>query len=92
MAYQRGDITLVTKESLEEMYGPPSDPPEAWEGVVADARHDAQPPPVVTLPHSCDAWVVGGVENVKTMIDDLQTVLSEMQRIEATEDSNNDSE
>lgn len=27
------------------------------------------------LPHSCDAWVIGGPEQIKAMIEDLQEIL-----------------
>lgn len=27
------------------------------------------------LPHSCEKWVIGGVENIQAMIDDLKAIL-----------------
>lgn len=29
------------------------------------------------LPHSCDAWVIGGKEEVKHLIEDLQALLQD---------------
>lgn len=31
------------------------------------------------LPHSCDAWVIGGPDNVRAMIADLQAALETME-------------
>jgi hypothetical protein len=36
-------------------------------GSLGDVRH-----PAVALPHSCDAWVIGGLEEVLALIKDLQ--------------------
>lgn len=50
-----------------------------------DAREDngydeeGQPkPPCVYLPHSCDEWIIGGPEQIKAMIQDLQDALTEL--------------
>lgn len=32
--------------------------------------------PVVYLPHSCGCWVVGGPDNIRALIHDLQAVLA----------------
>lgn len=32
----------------------------------------------IILDHSCDSWVIGGPENVRTMIADLQALLGEI--------------
>lgn len=31
--------------------------------------------PVAYLPHSCDEWIIGGRENIKALIADLQEML-----------------
>lgn len=33
------------------------------------------------LPHSCDAWVIGGPEQIKAMIEDLQAILKESEKM-----------
>ena len=35
-------------------------------------------PPCAYLPHSCDEWVIGGPDEVRVMIDDLQAALAVM--------------
>jgi hypothetical protein len=36
-------------------------------------------PPVICLPHQCDEWVIGGAEEVKLLIEDLQKLLVQLQ-------------
>ncbi len=74
MAYKQGDVQVWL----------PGDEP-TWEQPSTDAREDngyddegAPKPPCVYLPHSCDEWVVGGPDNVRAMIADLQAALERM--------------
>lgn len=53
---------------------------------VLDARTedaDATKYPAVYLPHSCDKWVIGGVEEICALISDLKSML---QAIEANKE------
>lgn len=70
--YAKGELELVTAADLDDLYGPP----EADEGphTVSDSRGASVAPPVVQLPHSCDAWVIGGLAAVDALIADLLAV------------------
>ena len=37
-------------------------------------------PPVAYLPHSCVDWVIGGPEQIKAMISDLQAALAKIEK------------
>ena len=39
-------------------------------------------PSVAYLPHSCDEWVIGGSEQIKDMLSDLQEALNILDAIE----------
>lgn len=46
---------------------------------IRDARgRDENPVGTTFLPHSCDAWVIGGKTEVQELIDDLLAVLDGM--------------
>lgn len=47
-----------------------------------DARGEKQklPEGTIYLPHSCQEWVIGGVEQVEQMIEDLQSILLEIKK------------
>ena len=34
---------------------------------------------VVQLPHSCDSWVIGGVEEIRALISDLEELLGRLE-------------
>ncbi len=34
----------------------------------------------ITLPHSCDDWVIGGVAEARQMISDLKALIVEMEK------------
>lgn len=61
--YRQGDLETLTPE----------------ENYVTDARADNYGEkirlPCAHLPHSCDYWIIGGPEEVKTLIQDLQRTL-----------------
>lgn len=47
-------------------------------GTMTDSRtegYDDVPHGTVFLPHSCDEWVIGGPEQIRTLIEDLQAAL-----------------
>lgn len=35
---------------------------------------------IVALPHSCNEWVIGGEDEVKILIEDLQNILLELKK------------
>ena len=46
-------------------------------GVETDTRtQDYDSVEGAYLPHSCDRWVIGGVESIKLLIDDLQKLVN----------------
>lgn len=79
--YEKGDIKLLDKPcSTVDEDGYCDDAyTEGHCHSVGDSRDDRQEYPGVYLPHSCDEWVVGGAENIKQMIIDLQEALKELE-------------
>lgn len=77
MAYRTGDIYVETLADYINDYGL-----DDGENVhVSDSRALlGTKHPVIKLPHSRDAWVVGSVENVRAMIADLQNALKQMEQ------------
>lgn len=75
--YRKGELRMCV---VDEVY---SDEPDPWEGKVYDARRgdddDYLSAPAVELPHSCNAWVIGGPQQVRELIEDLQTMLATME-------------
>lgn len=49
-----------------------------WDSTT-DAGDDVEHP-AVALPHSCEEWVIGGVEEAKALIRDLQGFVDEHER------------
>ena len=62
--YHPGLVEVVTEESLRDYYG------DDW-------QENAKSPsvPYIQLPHMCDAWVIGGKEEVRALIRDLESAL-----------------
>lgn len=80
--YRKGMVKLCTPECEQhikigdKIFDPEYD--EDWESCgVKGHRHPGYGVEVgdVSLPHSCDRWVIGGKEQVRIMIEDLQKVL-----------------
>ncbi len=79
--YKTGDLTIISKPcpSYDMEDGFCSDH-DYGEHTVADSRRrEIALGPAVYLPHSCDSWVIGGPEQIRTMIDDLQKVLIKLE-------------
>lgn len=76
--YKKGDLRIST---------PPYDEgkcKEAEDGVCYNEEHKHIDDDVIAfLPHSCDEWEIGGPEQIREMIEDLQDAL---ERIEASKD------
>jgi len=73
MSYAGGDLKVRLREEDAE-----------W-AASTDARHEygyedaGRPrPPFVYLPHSCEEWIIGGPDEIKAMIADLQSALKMM--------------
>ena len=47
-------------------------------GDVYDSRADYKEVNGVFLPHSCDCWVIGGVEEIDLLIEDLRKAKEEL--------------
>ena len=62
--YHKGDVKLVE--------------PQHWITDAKDNNYSRIMAPCAYLEHSCDEWAIGGIENIKQMITDLQDVLKEM--------------
>ena len=69
--YIPGKVAIVKREDWQE--GPPYDSTLACDEI---------PPfdyPYAGLPHSCGDWVIGGPEQIRQMIHDLQNALAEIE-------------
>lgn len=78
MSYRTGDLTtIVPCRHKKTEYGGCA---EYLCDTVMDSRGDDMKTLTggVYLPHSCDSWVIGGPEEIKTLIADLQTVLESL--------------
>lgn len=70
MSYRRGDVRI--------------EDPAGYGGEYSDARSDVRHErPIAVLPHSCDSWVIGGVEEIDALIEDLASARAELARIAA---------
>ncbi len=78
MSYKKGDLKVTTPpcaEAIKEhkeydfpvQYCVHCDSTHSFYGGVED--------PAVALPHSCDEWVIGGPDEIKTLIKDLELAL-----------------
>ena len=70
--YTPGDVTISWKYPDSR-----TDNERDTDYVESDARADEYPMPnerwpLVYLPHSCDQWIIGGIEQIDQMIADLQ--------------------
>ena len=73
--YKTGDLTVIrTEQELrDETYCDEDETPTLYDN---RNRENITPEyPVVYLPHSCDRWVIGGREQILTLIHDLQMAL-----------------
>lgn len=74
--YNKGDVKRLLPycEAVKE---------DRWEDCECGGAHeimsyyDENSPITVYLPHSCDEWVIGGREQIKALIEDLQAILDE---------------
>lgn len=75
--YKRGDLQATVPPCPEMLTDPNGECfSNDHEHAIRDARgHDDNPIGTVFLPHSCDAWVIGGPDQVKDLIDDLLALL-----------------
>lgn len=77
--YKAGTAELYTEADYVKERGELDD--DDVPGII-DSRtdnYDVARCPVVYLPHSCDQWVIGGAEEVRAMIADLQVLLSKIE-------------
>lgn len=56
---------------------------EEWEKSVFKRRRVQ--PLVLQLPHSCDEWVIGGLEDARLFLSDLTEAVAEMERLASEE-------
>lgn len=84
--YEKGLVQVITPpcEEMEEgsticdpyLYGVPG-----HVHFITDSRsRKTFNIPCAFLPHSCDEWVIGGMDEVNTLIEDLKILLEEMKR------------
>ena len=73
--YHKGDLVLMkTSKDMQK------------NGVESDAREDKGydegflKPPFVCLPHSCDAWIIGGPNHARRLIADLENAITRMEK------------
>ena len=86
MSYQKGELRVLTKADLARIKACDPESDEYWDliaetdcdsRVVRDAIKDGLDS-VVCLPHCCDEWVIGGPDEVRALIEDLQAALAKM--------------
>ncbi|MGI9306845.1 MAG: hypothetical protein ACR2P5_06025 [Gammaproteobacteria bacterium] len=66
------DIAKATAALERWLEGPASDPPPPLEGVHAPANSRG---PYFWLPHRCDAWEIGSLDDAKRLRDDLSAAI-----------------
>lgn len=78
--YRTGDLQVTVPPCAEMLADPDGECfSDEHAHVIRDARgSDENPTGTVSLPHSCDSWVIGGSEQVKDLIDDLTALLDKM--------------
>lgn len=82
MSYKAGDLTIVTANTIRKEFELDADEdPAEYAGMDSRADYKRWPFPFVRLPHSCDAWVIGGPEEMRAMIVDLQAALALMESL-----------
>lgn len=77
MAYRKGDLQIITEESIRKNknLGPDVNPADH----ISDSRSDCPKLPIVALPHSCDKWIIGGAAEVRQLLQDLTEALEIIQ-------------
>jgi hypothetical protein len=65
--YEKGLLGVKNKDDFRA----------AWDSRL-DGFVDDVPAGVVYLPHSCDEWIIGGKEQVKALIADLQAIVDDL--------------
>lgn len=79
--YRKGELQVTVPpcaEMLADLDGECFS--DKHEHSIRDARgRDENPTGTAFLPHSCDAWVIGGKEQIKDLIDDLLAVMDKME-------------
>jgi hypothetical protein len=76
MAYQSGDLQLLDPpcSMIEE-----GDCDEAHDHYITDTPENDLPQiGGVCLPHSCSKWVIGGPEEIRELVQDLQDALKRL--------------
>ena len=71
MSYHKGDIEI-------DICGYDAREDDGYETTYRFANKQ-----VIELPHSCDQWVIGGVEEAKAMIEDLQAAIKKLEQAPA---------
>lgn len=80
LMYSKG-LVEVTVPPCAEMLADPGGEcyNDDHEHQIRDANgRDENPVGTAFLPHSCDAWVIGGKEEIQQLVDDLLQVLATM--------------
>ncbi len=87
--YRKGELTLITPQcdGVIDEYGRCDNVSHDHRSNL-DCREEYTSVGIGTayLPHSCQEWVIGGKEEMKTLIEDLQEALD---KIEGTNDQTN---
>ena len=79
MAYKRGDIKVITENSVREESDLDADEnPIDYAPMDARGGYDSSLP-VILLPHSCDRWIIGGINEARQMIQDLTDAIKEFE-------------
>lgn len=78
--YRQGDLRITDPECPDSIGRCQEWPEFGHEHIIQDARNDGAlyMHPCVFLPHSCNEWVIGGPEQILTMIEDLTKIYQQL--------------
>jgi hypothetical protein len=79
--YRKGELQITVPPCAEMLADPNGECfSDKHEHHIYDARGSKENPVgTAFLPHSCDAWVIGGKEQIKALIGELQEILTKME-------------
>lgn len=80
--YRKGDLKLTLQPCEHKTCNDLScfEDPSGLRKILPDSRQDGAQMVGAFLPHSCQEWVIGGINELDALIDDAQAAILELQR------------
>lgn len=79
MAYKKGDLCIISEASLREDNGlEQSEDPYVYAPVDNRSDYNRVSLPVISLPHSCENWIIGGKEEALQLLEDIKEALNKL--------------